>query len=53
MSRRNRTSPSFNNGIPLGKLFSNTPYTIKTDVTKGGKRMHNSLYEQMRKLGQC
>lgn len=34
MSRRNRTSPSFNNEIPLRKLFPNTPYTIKTDVQK-------------------
>jgi hypothetical protein len=48
-----RISPPFNNKRPPGNSSLKTPYITRTDMTLKGKRIHKTLYKQMRKLGQC
>jgi hypothetical protein len=48
-----RISPPFNNKRPPGNSSLKTPYIIRTDMTLKEKRIHETLYKQMRKLGQC
>lgn len=48
-----RISPLFNNERPPGNSSLKTPYIKRPDMTLKGKRIHETLYKQRRKLGQC